>query len=485
MFTTCELFGKFHSPRKPVSAFLHQVRHYPLHRLETLCATWISAARLAPNEAGPHSRQRIFTPKLTFLTFLSQVLHPGASCRKAVGELQNYYLLQPEPRHISGKTSPYCQARLGLSLDTLVGIRNDLSQRMARALPSDQWQWERPVKVVDGSTVSMPDSPENQAEYPQTSSQKAGCGFPQIRLLALFSLDTGALLECTHGPCATSEVKLFHQVWSRLEANDLLLGDRLFGSYTTMARLFDQGIDGSFRLNSQRDHDFRRGQRLGHHDRLMTWYKPRQKPAGLSDEEWAKVPAQIVVREVKVPITDPSCRVKEMVLVTTLLDPKKWSKARLAALLARRWQVELNLDDLKTSLQMDVLSCLSPAMIQRELQLHLIAFNLVRALMLEASVSCHAPLDRLSFKGTLDRMEEFSQSMARVPRSHHQKRLVLYQEMLAAIAEDLVPLRPGRREPRCLKRRPKAYPFMTKPRRKMKDAPKSSRRKPKKHAVAN
>ena len=191
-----------------------------------------------------------------------------------------------------------------------------------------------------------------------------------------------------------------------------------------------------------------------------------------------------MVREVKVPISDPSCRVKEMVLVTTLLDPKKWSKARLAALLARRWQVELNLDDLKTSLQMDVLSCLSPAMIQRELQLHLIAFNLVRALMLEASVSCHAPLYRLSFKGTLDRMEEFSQSMARVPRSHHQKRLVLYQEMLAAIAEDLVPLRPGRREPRCLKRRPKAYPFMTKPRRKMKDAPKSSRRKPKKHAVA-
>jgi hypothetical protein len=150
------------------------------------------------------------------------------------------------------------------------------------------------------------------------------------------------------------------------------------------------------------------------------------------------------------------------------VNRKKWPKTKLSDLVARRWQVELNLDDLKTTLQMDVLSCRKPAMIHRELEMHLIAYNLNRAIMLEASVSCHAPLYRLSFKGTLDTVQEFSKSLARIPFSQTKKRQAIYKEMLATIAADLVPERPGRREPRCLKRRPKAYPFMTKPRRRMK-----------------
>jgi hypothetical protein len=476
MYTTCDLFGRFHSPRKPARPFLSDLRCRNLHHLETLCDTWIPAARLAPNEAGLNSRERVYTPKLTFLTFLSQVLHPGAPCRKAVRELQTYYLQQPEPRRISPETSPYCQARKRLDLDNLAVIREDLSQGMARALPSWERLWPRPVKVVDGTTLSMPDTPENQAAYPQPESQKPGCGFPQMRLLALFSLDTGALLERARGQYKTSEVRLFYKFWPRLNPGDILLGDRIFGTYTALAELPARGVDGIFRLNAQRDQDFRRGKRLGPSDRLMTWYKSPQKPAGMSVEQWAQIPAQIVVREVKIKIKEANCRVKEIVLVTTLLDRKKWPKAVLAELLRRRWQVELNLDDIKTSLQMDVLSCLTPAMIHRELELHLIAYNLVRAIMLEASVSCHAPLYRLSFKGSLDTVQEFSRGMARVPRSHQHKRRALYQEMLATIAQDLLPVRPGRREPRCLKRRHKAYPLMTKPRRKMKDAPKSRRR---------
>ena len=484
MFTTCELFGKFHSPRKPVGPAVHDLRRRNLHELETLCDTWVPTARLAPNEAGLNSRERVYTPKLTFLTFFSQILNPGATCRKAVRQVQTYYLNQPEPRYIRPETSPYCQARKRLDLENLMGIRDELSQRMARALPSGDWLWERPVKVVDGTTLSMPDTPENQAAYPQPESQKPGCGFPQMRLLVLFSLDTGALLARARGQYTTSEMRLYSKFWPRLNSGDILLGDRMFGSYAALAELSSLGVDGIFRLNAQRDQDFRRGKRLGKHDRLMTWYKPGQKPAGMSDEQWAKIPAQLVVREVKVKIKDSNCRVTEIVLVTTLLDRKKWSKAKLAELLRRRWQVELNLDGIKTSLQMDVLSCLTPAMIHRELEMHLIAYNLVRAIMLEASVSCHAPLYRLSFKGSLDTMQEFSKSMARVPRSHSQKRQAIYQEMLATIARDLVPDRPGRREPRCLKRRPKAYPFMTKPRRKMKDAPKSSRRNKKSHPVS-
>ena len=479
MFTTSELFGKFHSTRKPLRSGLGSLRRHNLLEMEAVCDTWIPAVRLATSREGLNSRERIYTPKLTFLTFLSQIMNPASSCRKAVREVQSYYLHQPEPVHVSHDTSPYCQARARLDLDNLSAIRTGLTQRMAQSLPSGQWFWEGPVKVVDGTCLSMPDTPENQAAYPQPESQLPGCGFPQMRLLALFSLDTGALLERARGQYHTSEVRLFRKFWPRLDSGDILLGDRIFGFYFAMAELIRRGVDGVFRLNAQRDDDFRRGKRLGQHDRLMTWFKPKNKPAGLTDEQWARVPAQIKVREVKIKTNDPSCRVQEIVLVTTLLDPKKWSKAKLTELLSRRWQVELNLDDIKTTLQMDVLSCRKPAMIHRELELHLISYNLIRAIMLEASVICHAPLYRLSFKGTLDTVEEFSHRLSCMPFSQKKKRQTIYLEMLAIIAVDLVPDRPGRREPRCLKRRPKAYPFMTKPRRQMHDPPKASRRKKK------
>ena len=479
MFTTAELLGKFHSLRKPFRSLLGSLRRHNLQQMEAVCEPWIPAARLAPNEAGLHSRERIYTPKLTFLTFLSQVLNPSASCRKAVREVQNYYLLQPEPVHGRYDRSPYCQARARLDLDNLSAIRAAVAQRMAQALPSGQGFCPRPVKVVDGTCLTLPDTPENQAAYPQPDSQTPGCGFPQMRLLALFSLDTGALLERARGQYTTSEVRLFRNFWPRLDRGDILLGDRIFGFYYAMTELTARGVDGIFALNAQRDHDFRRGKRLGKHDRLMTWFKPQRKPKDLTDEQWARVPARMVVREVKIQINDPNCRVREVVLATTLVNRKQWSPAKLGELLHRRWQVELNLDDLKTTQQMDVLSCRKPAMIHRELEMHLIAYNLNRALMLEASVSCHAPLYRLSFKGTLDTVQEFSKSLARVPFSQKKKRQAIYQEMLATIAADLIPERPGRREPRCVKRRPKAYPFMTKPRRHMKDAPKACRRKKK------
>jgi len=478
MFATTELLGRFHTRKNSVRAAL---RRKNLQQMETVCDAWIppaslAPARLAPHPAGDH-RDRVYPPKLTFLAFLAQTLTPGASCRAAVRKVQAFYQSQPVPRVISTDDSPYCQARARLDPDQLIAIRQQIAQRMEQALPTGAGEWGRPVKVVDGTCLSLPDSEENQAAYPQPSSQTPGCGFPQMRLLGLFSLDTGALLERAPGKYTTSEVQLFRELWPRLFPGDLVLGDRLFGSYHALARFPQLGLDGIFPLNAHRDQDFRRGRRLGRHDRLMTWFKPRQKPAGLTAEAWALLPAQIVVREVKVEVNNPKGRVKAVVLVTTLLDPKKWSRAALARVLGRRWQVELNFDDLKTTLQMDCLSCLKPAMIHRELEMHLMGYNLTRALMLEAAVTCHVPLYRLSFKGTLDTVREFSVCLLRAPASHRRKRQAIYREMLATIAKDVVPERPGRREPRCQKRRPKAYPFMTKPRRKMKDAPKSSRRK--------
>ena len=477
MFATTELFGPFHTPRKALRALTATLRQKNLHQMEAVCDAWIAPTRLAPKAAGCNSRQRIYTPKLTFLTFLSQTLTPGASCRTAVRQVKAYYQSQPLRRRVSPDDSPYCQARARLDPQELIAIRGELAQRMDRALPTGDWAWGRPVKVVDGTCLSLPDTAENQAAYPQPSSQTPGCGFPQLRLVSLFSLDTGALLERARGQYTTSEVHLFRKLWPRLVPGDLVLGDRLFGFYTALAELPQRGIDAIFPLNAQRDQDFRRGRRLGHHDRLMTWFKPPKRPAGITPEQWALVAAQIVVREVKITIHHPQCRVKQVVLVTTLLDPKAWSRKKLAELLRRRWQVELNFDDLKTTLQMGRLSCLKPAMIHRELEMHLIGYNLTRALMLEAALGGQVPLYRLSFKGTLDTIREFSVSLVRVPLSHQHKRQTIYREMLATIARDLVPERPGRREPRCQKARPKAYPFMTRPRRQMKDPQKASRRK--------
>jgi hypothetical protein len=322
MFVTTELFGKFHSTKKTLRITTTALRQKNLHHMEALCTQWIGATRLAPRATGRHSRQRLYTAKLTFLTFLAQTLNPGASCRAAVRQLQAYYQSQPQPRHLSLDDSPYCQARAGLDPDLLIAIRRDIAQRMAQVLPTWDWTWGQPVKLLDGTCLSLPDTVENQAAYPQTDSQKAGCGFPQLRLLGLFSLDTGALLERVRGQYKTSEVQLFRRLWPQLEAGDLVLGDRIFGYYTALAHLLQHRIDGIFRQNAQRNHDFRRGQRLGHHDRLMTWFKPLKKAAGLTAEEWARVPDQITVREVKIQINDPQCRVKEIVLVTTLLDPK-------------------------------------------------------------------------------------------------------------------------------------------------------------------
>jgi hypothetical protein len=205
---------------------------------------------------------------------------------------------------------------------------------------------------------------------------------------------------------------------------------------------------------------------------LVTWNKPTQKPANLSVQEWEQLPATLTVRMVRVRLRTSNSRCRTITLVTTLTDPKLWPVKLLAALYHRRWKIELYWDDIKTVLQMDMLSCKTPAMVHKEIQMHLIAYNLIRALMCEAALTAHVPLERVSFTGTRDAAYHYSQAIAKIPARHRQRRRKLYTEMLATIASAPVPERPDRREPRCQKRRPKAYPFMTRPRHLMEDAPK-------------
>jgi hypothetical protein len=477
MFTTAPLFGNFHSPLKKHAASL---RRQPLHHLENLCDGRFDPSLLDPNEKAVNSRMSVFTPKLSFFGFLDQILNPGTSCRRAAHQIRAYHQSMPCCLSVDGDDSAFCQSRSRWTLDELIDIRRDLSDRISfssASLAVELAMVGCPLKVVDGSSINAPDSPANRQEYPQSSAQKPQCGFPLINLVGIFCLRTGALLERAYAHRPTSENALFHQLWPSLKKGDLILGDRLFGSYCDTFGLKDMGVNSLWHHSASRNADFRRGVRLGPWDRLITWSRPQCKPKAITDELWEKMPPTLTLRMVRFRVPTQNGRCKKITLVTTLIDPVLWPLKLLAALYARRWKIELYWDDIKTTLQMDMLSCKSPEMLHKEMEMHFIAYNLLRSIMAEASLVCHAPLDRMSFKGTMDAVQIYSPMMEKIPSSYRKRRLALYGEMLAAIANDAVPERPDRCEPRCKKRRPKAYPFMTKPRHKMKDSPKSSRRR--------
>src|SRR5712692_7332321 len=247
MFATAPLFGKFHSSFKDAAQPLQRPR--PLHHLQHVCGDWIDPSLLDPNPAGANSRERIYTPKLTFLTFLDQVLHPGSSCRNAVRQIQSYYQSLPDPPLIAQASSAYCQARAPWSLDELVDIRRHLAQHpglnsLPLAMPG-----HRPLKVIDATCLNAPDTPKNRQAYPQSKDQHPQCGFPLIRVAAVFSLKTGAVLEREYAPYAISENALYQKLRRTLQRDDILLGDRNFGSWCALASLHSNGIDGLFHMH--------------------------------------------------------------------------------------------------------------------------------------------------------------------------------------------------------------------------------------------
>lgn len=474
MYTTAPLFGRFHSPLQDL---VRPLRRQPLHHLESLCSQRLAPDLLEPNPAGDNSRERVFTPKLTFLAFLDQILNPDSSCRNALNQIKSYYQSQAQYPAIADNTSGYCQARRRWDTDQLIAIRRQLAGGVS--LHADTLfpgvPGQRPLKVVDGSSFHLPDTLANRSVCPQSEAQAPGCGFPLVRVVGVFCLKTGMLLEEATASYIISENALFQDLWPTFQAGDVLVMDRNFGAYGSFASLGLKGVDLVSHLHASRSADFRKGVRLGRHDRLITWSKSRNRPANLTREEWAALPATCRIRLVRIRLPASNGRCQSITLATTLLDPQLWPVKLLAALYARRWKIELYWDDIKTTLSMDYLSCLTPEMVHKEIQMHFIAYNLLRALMVEAALTTDVPLDRLSFKGTLDAARQYSLALGKMPISHRRRRRTLYAEMLATIAGAPVPDRPNRREPRCQKRRPKPYPFMTRPRREMQDPPKRCR----------
>ena len=452
--------------RQRLAAFgrrAHSLRRQSLCHLEQLLDPFLPPGLLAQQDDGPNSRERIFTKRRTFFGFLYQVLNPDSPCREIVRQIQALFALQGD-RRVHEATGGYCTARKRLPLDSLARLRVALA---AAAQKAEQLWHGLNVKLIDGTSVSAPDTRKNQRAYPQPGGQKPGCGFPLIKLVGVFSLATGALLDYAKGNKHQHELRLLEKLLDSFKPCDLVVADRGFSSYVLMALLLLRGVGAVFRLHQARSPDLRRGKRLGKNDRLVLWEKPWQKPAWLPSSWWKFIPDELEVRVLRFKLARPGFRPESVTLVTTLIDARQYPAQDIAELYARRWQIELWFRDIKTSLGMEVLRCQSPQMLHKELEMFFIAYNLVRCLMAQAGTVHAVALERLSFKGTVDAMRQFSVALAQARSKKKQNQLIA--RLLEVIARDQVPERSGRREPRAVKRRPKPYQLLNRPRHLMKE----------------
>jgi hypothetical protein len=362
----------------------------------------------------------------------------------------------------SPNTAAYCKARNRLRLDDIERVHRGIVRKVKRLCAQSRW-YGRTVKVIDGSAVSMPDTPLNQQAYPQSTRQKPGCGFPIMRIVAVFSLHTGLMLTMAKGILHCSEDELFRSLWKSLRPGDVALADRKLCSYAHFYFLALRGIDCVMRNNQRRTVGLTLVKRLGKGDRLIEWHKSKVYPTWPTKKQWDALPDRMMVREITLRITEPGFRTKRIIIATTLTDSKTFPARAFADLYRKRWNAELYLCDIKVTMGMDILTCKTPDMVDKELWMHVIAYNLVRVLILEAARAHEVPFERISFKGTVDTVRQWAPLLSYSHLTQQQSRHV-YELLLYYLAKDIVPHRPNRREPRARKRRPKNYPLLTKPR---------------------
>lgn len=426
---------------------------------DLVSADGISQALADENVIG---RERVYTPLVTVAMLLSQSQDDDPSLRQAVARFQAQRAAQGLPA-ISADTGAYSRARGRLPEGVLARLARRAGHALLRDAPA-RWCWRgRDVKIADGSTLSMPDTPANQTAYPQPTSQQPGLGFPILRWVVLLSLAVGTVLNAAYAPYqgkGTGETALLRQLYDDLHDGDVLLADTYFCTYFAIAELQRRGVDIVVPLHQCRHADFRQGTRLGPEDHVVVWFKP-QRPAWMTPTEYAQFPATLTVRELRIRVPQKTSRRRTFVVVTTLLDPPAFPKAAVADLYRQRWHGELDLRSLKEVLHLDVLRGQTPAMVRKELWTHLLAYNLLRATMAQAAQEHGRDPRQLSFKGALQTMRAFALPLLLCPSEELPD---LVRRVLAAIARHGVGHRPGRVEPRARKRRPKPYPLLTKPR---------------------
>jgi len=406
---------------------------------------------------------RIYTPLVTLWVFLNQVLSADHSCRAAVARLIAHRI-SSGLRPCSPETGAYCQARKRLP-EKFFSLVSCLVGRGLDAKADPKWLWNgRRVYMFDGTVIRMPDTAANLKAYTKTYNQKPGLGFPIARLGVITSLSCGAILDVgfrRYSGKGQSELNLLRQMWDLFVPGDVLLADRLFCSWREMAMLKQRGVDTVTRL-CRRTADFRRGKRLGKSDHIVRWPKPAHRTG--DKEAYDSLPEFLTVRETRVHVEQPGFRTRTIIVVTTLLDVEQTTRDDLAFLYLARWNNEVDFRSLKSTMQMHDLRCKTPELVRKEVWTHVLAYNLIRTIIAQAA-SKHGRLPRsISFKGTIQTLEAFQPIIAIHGRQHSAVRMQLYQQLLDAIAVHQVADRPNRFEPRLLKRRPKHYAFLRKPR---------------------
>ena len=406
-------------------------------------------------------RERFFTPDIILWTFLSQVIGDDHSLQAAVARVIVFSTMQGLDSP-SANTSAYSQARSNLPEEVISNLVKGSAEEMRVSIPSNLlWKEQYHPILMDGSTISMPDTPKNQAIYPQPDSQKPGLGFPIARIVAVISYITGMVLDVAIGPYSgkmTGEHALLRQLMHVFKPGDIAMGDCYYPSYFVLAMLLKLNIDFVFPMHSNRKHDFKTGENIGDKDHIVSWDKP-SKPEWMDQKEYDEVQDKITVREVEIQNNKNGFRTKTRVLLTTFLDPAFASKQDLAILYNFRWCVELDLRSLKETMRMDILRGKSPEMVRKEMWAHFLAYNLIRKVMVQAAIVHNKNPRNLSFKLALQMIEAF-----RIAGIFHEENSDAYARLLKAIVYKTVGNRPGRQEPRRVKRRAKAFPKLQKAR---------------------
>ncbi len=412
-------------------------------------------------EQGVKYRQVLYTPIVVLWAWLSQVLDADKSLSNAVKRVMTW-MAEAKAAVPSADTGAYSKARKRFPVAVLKPLLRQTATALESEIKPEQRWCGRRVKAYDGTTVLMSDTPANQTVYPQHSNQQAGCGFPLAKLVVWFCGTTGAVLEVAIAAFSTSEWQLSRQLYATVQRDDVVVADSAYGTYVDLALVVSSGADAVFRKHHARHCDFRRGKKLGIGDHLVQWQRPLRCPHSMSKTDFEALPKNLEVREVHLFIQQPGFRPKEIILVTTLLDPKRYRKAKLAQLYQLRWQAtEVNLKHLKTTLQMEMIAAKTPEMVQKEIYMHLLAYNLLRTLMWQSVQSTQVSPLRLSLQGTRQQFNHFRPQFAMA--TEHQRQQCC-TSLLNLIADLLVPLRPNRVEPRVVKRRPKPFPRMQQPR---------------------
>lgn len=450
------------------------LRHKSFKQMGELFKDFIPRPLLKPEQSGVMSRQRIFSKENTFWAFFSQVLDADGGCKEVIRKLQSYASIKGI-NVPSSSTASYCTARKRLDEQMLAEIFEHTADRMNKT-PTTGLLNNRRIVVVDGTGVSMPDTPENQEVWPQSSLQKPGCGFPTARICACFSLESGALLSYAIGNKKNHELPLFRKQWNMFKQRDIFLGDKGFCSYFDIANLRNRGVDSVVTLSRRapvRSADSLN--KLGPDDLLVTWKRPVYNSIlSYSKEAWDILPKELELRQIKVRVKYPGFRTKWFHIVTTLHDPIRYPAEEIAELYFKRWDVELFFRDIKTTMGMDILRCLTPEMIRKEIVMHFIAYNCIRRLMYEAAEEADVEVRAVSFKGSVQALRSWEPHLnqAKISRA---ERARLINDLYEAMTNTQIRKRPGRSEPRCLKRRPKNYQLLTSPRHEMKEIQHRSR----------